>query len=63
MSRCVGAGLSIFVGLPILHAASGQRDLHTQVFLPTSSLSVKDEPERTENCKLPEKRESGEVSA
>lgn len=32
ISRCLGVGLSIFIGVPILHTASGQRDLHTQDF-------------------------------
>lgn len=65
ISRHSGAGPSIFIGLPVLHTAYGQRDSHTNLFLPSSSLflSKTNLKKLTENFKLPEKWESGEAAA
>lgn len=48
ISRHLGAGLSVFIGFPILHAGYGQGDSHTLIFGKSISISFKDEPERTD---------------
>lgn len=63
ISRHLGAGPSVFIGFPILHAGYGQGDSHTLLFLasPSLFLSKMNLKELTENFKLPEEQESGEA--
>lgn len=50
ISRCLGAGLSIFIGLPILHTASGQRihGFFCQIYLFLAKMNLKEL--RTASC-------------